>query len=63
MKMDERLTDFPVAQLTILKEVFFNISVFCYFWIVSYLAITVGMYRHCEEERRSNPEKNNVLNH
>ena len=25
--------------------------------------MTVSVYRHCEEERRSNPVKNNVLNH
>jgi len=24
--------------------------------------MTVSMYRHCEEERRSNPVKNNILN-
>jgi len=27
------------------------------FWIASFLAMTVDTRRHCEEERRSNPEK------
>ena len=52
----------PIAQLTIQMELFFNVLVFCYLRIASYLAMTVSMYRHCEEERRSNPVKYNFLN-
>ena len=56
-KQDDVIPPVSVAKLTILMEVC------CYSWIASFLAMTVIMYRHCEEERRSNSMKNNTLNH
>ena len=40
---------------------FFYVKIICHFWIASYLAMTVIAYRHCEEERRSNPVKHHFL--
>ena len=51
----------PVAQLALSATRFRNILVFCYFWIVSFLAMTVSIYRHCEAERIHNTMKNELL--
>jgi len=51
-----------VAQLALSATKFCNVMIICHFWIASCLAMTVSAYRHCEEERRNNPVKNNFLN-